>query len=141
MWQIFDAVKLIKSINGLTYQFESQTYHTHTHSLHQAKKRLYTFYQGKGTTNTKFLDMFQIRVSVVQQYGREVAKDPGAIKSELEINNVIKSAKDTYLDVDMLSAADKSSYGKVTEDLENDFRKGHNNYPTNVRVAYNLIIN
>jgi hypothetical protein len=36
--QGFDAIKLIKAIKSLTYQFEGQRYHSQV--LHQAKKRL-----------------------------------------------------------------------------------------------------
>jgi hypothetical protein len=77
--------------------------------------------------------------------------DPGAIKSELELIQVMvvnttsgenieamRTAKERYLSVSMLATADKSRYGKLTENLENDFTKGHNNYPVMVTEAYNL---
>jgi hypothetical protein len=64
---------------------------------------------------------------VVEQYGGEVAKDPGAIKAEFKIDNIdssiampekrksgIKSVKEKYLSVAMVTAADKSRYGRYS---------------------------
>jgi hypothetical protein len=50
-------------------------------------------------------------------------------------------AMDKYLAVTYIAAYNKTRYGKLLEDLENDFTKGTNNYPVNVTSAYNLVIN
>jgi hypothetical protein len=39
-------------------------------------------------TNAKFLELFQTHISVVEQYGGEVSKDPGAIGTELKLTGV-----------------------------------------------------
>jgi hypothetical protein len=88
----------------------------------------------------------------VEQYRGEVVKDPGAIKPALDLKGIysaaamaeekqvaIKSTKETNLTVAMLAITDKFRYGKLTEDLENAFTKGRNNYPTNITVPYTLI--
>jgi hypothetical protein len=91
---------------------------------------------------------------VVEQYGGELANDPGAIKAELELKGnvsaaatveekkvTIKSVKEHYLEVAMFATNDKSRFKKLNEDLEKDFTKGHNTYPTNTTTAYNHIFN
>ena len=40
-----------------------------------------------------------------------------------------------------LLGCDRSRYGKLIEDLENDYLQGRNNYPTTVVAAYNLLTN
>jgi hypothetical protein len=105
-------------------------------------------------TDTTFLELFQTHVSVVEQYGGEVAKDPGVIHSELKLEGidlakstaeqkqtVIKSAKGKYLDVTMLEAAGVTRYRKLNKDLENQYTMGHINYISTIAAAYNLIVN
>jgi hypothetical protein len=41
----------------------------------------------------------------------------------------------------ILVRVDQSRYGKLIEEIENDFLKGHNNYPKNPTEAYNLVVN
>jgi hypothetical protein len=61
----FDMIALIKAVKGLTYQFDSQKYHSM--ALHQAKKRFYNLYQGREMTNAQSLDKFQTCVAIVDQ--------------------------------------------------------------------------
>jgi hypothetical protein len=35
--------------------------------------------------NAKFMELFETHISVVQQYGGEVSKDPGVIRTELKL--------------------------------------------------------
>jgi hypothetical protein len=65
--QIFYIIKLIKSIKGLTYQFDGQTYQAM--ALHQANKQFYGLHQGRDMTNAQFLERFHTSVYIVEQYG------------------------------------------------------------------------
>jgi hypothetical protein len=149
--QEFDAIKLIKAHKGLTYKLEGQRYHTQ--ALHQAKKRIDLFHQGKEMPNTKFLEAFQNIMSVIEEYGGEIRYDPGAIKTTLEGKGIdpedtndnemevaTKTVKERHLTVTMLSSVNKSRYEELTEELENDYTKGSNLYPKMVTEAYNHVI-
>jgi hypothetical protein len=151
----FDLIKLSKAIKGLTYQFKGQQYHDM--ALHQAKKSLFGMYQFRYTSDAHYLDKFTTRVSVVEQYGGCIRKDDGAIQDELSwggvtvtltsrgtpegIRDATKDIKYKRLAIAFLSGAHKARYGKLREDLENDYKKGSNYYPTNVTSAYNLLVN
>jgi hypothetical protein len=37
--------------------------------------------------------------------------------------------------------SDKARFGRLLENLENDYLQGHNNYPTSITAAYNLLTN
>jgi hypothetical protein len=80
--QGFDAITLIKAIKSLTYQFKDRN--DHPQALHQAKRRLYLFHQGKKMMNTKFLEAFQTLVSVIKECEGEIGHDPGSITTALQ---------------------------------------------------------
>ena len=61
--------------------------------------------------------------------------------TEEEIKKASQRTKEKYLAVALLTAADRSRFGKLVKDLENDFTKGQNIYPTSVTAAYNLLMN
>jgi hypothetical protein len=90
----------------------------------------------------------------MEHYGGGVGHDPGAIKSELirsglaletattkKIVDTTKLGRDKYLSVAIFGSWDKLRYGKLCEDLGNDFTKGNNNFPVLVTNAYNIIMN
>jgi hypothetical protein len=58
-----------------------------------------------------------------------------------QLRDATKAATDKCLAITFLSGADKARYVKLLEDLENDFTKGSNYYPTSVTSAYNLLVN
>jgi hypothetical protein len=41
----------------------------------------------------------------------------------------------------ILVRADRSRYGKLIEEIENDYLKGNNDYPETPTEAYNLLVN
>ena len=52
-----------------------------------------------------------------------------------------KAAKQKHLLVAMLCGADRGEYGKLVEELRNDFTKGGDYYPANLTEAYELLLN
>jgi hypothetical protein len=147
-----DVIKLIKAITLLSYQFEGKKYHLE--ALHQAMNRFYLFNQGKDMTDERFLESVQTLVSVITECGGEIGHNPMGILSAFkdkggglasitptELAEAKATAKERYLAVAMLSAADKYRYSKLTEEIGNDYTKGSNHYPKTVTEAYNLIVN
>jgi hypothetical protein len=47
-------------------------------------------------------------------------------------------AKNRYLAMAMVSAADLTRYSRLLEDLDNDYTEGGDNYPRMITDAYNL---
>jgi hypothetical protein len=48
--------------------------------------------------------------------------------------------KEQYLACAFLMGSDRHRYGKLIEDLENDFRQRRDNYPNRLVDAYNLLV-
>ena len=52
---------------------------------------------------------------------------------------VQENAKYMYLACALLCQSDRKRYGRLLEELENDYTKGNSNYPTNLVTAYRMI--
>jgi hypothetical protein len=96
----FNVFNLTKAINGITYKFEESTYHSE--ALHYSKIRLYMLRQGKDVTNVKFLELFHVHVSIVEQFGGEISRDPIILREDLELMGVDAS---TATDKELLDAS------------------------------------
>jgi hypothetical protein len=77
----FDLIGLIKTVKGLSFQFEGQQ--PKTRSLTLAQKRFQHLIQTRDTMNAGFLEQFLTSVSVLEQYGGTIGKDEGAIEDEI----------------------------------------------------------
>lgn len=148
----FNLLGLKTAIEGLTYKKDEQRFHVV--AQHLALHRFYKAFQGKEMTNHEFFEFFNQLVAVVEQCGASLARHPGGIRAELdaiavdpdnptseEKKKAVDSAKQQYLAVASLWAADRGRYAKLIEDLENDYTKGNNNYPRTMVGAYRLLIN
>ena len=52
---------------------------------------------------------------------------------------VQENANNIYLACAFLCQSDRKSYGKLLEELENEYTKGHSNYPTDLVTRYRMI--
>ena len=142
-----DGIALLIAIKAQTFNFQSQKYLPH--AMHETKRRFYFFSQGKLTTQM-YHEQFQNLVEVIETIKGNIGVDPGIellVATELKKNVGLltnaekKDAQDRYLAVAFLLGSDRSRYGKLIENLENEFLQGRNNYPKTVTSAYNLLIN
>ena len=95
--------------------------------------------------NADYLQEFKTRVEVVTQYGGEVGTFPTVVKANLEVDAVDKDAlteeetaaakkkaAEKHMAMMLLGGADRTRYQKLIDDLQNDYAKGTDNYPTTV---------
>jgi hypothetical protein len=109
--------------------------------------------QTRDTTNAGFLEQFLTSVEVLEQYGGTIGKDEGAIEDEIvaagytapasvaERETASNTAREKFLAMSFLYAVDKFRYGKLLDELENDFTKGVDHYPDTITKAYTLVVN
>jgi hypothetical protein len=133
-----DLIKLLKAIEGLTYHFGGQRYQAL--ELHGALTHFYMLRQDRNTTNAQYLEKFQTNVAVVEQFGGNIGRSTGAVRTELELAGfadqttagkkdklaATQRAKDKYLAVAFLCSTDKARYTKLLEDLYNVYLYGTN---------------
>lgn len=148
-----DLMGLLKVLKEIMCRFEDHKYDVL--ALHWSIKRLYTFRQGQSMSNEAFLEKFKTLTEVADDHGADVGIFPAAVRAKLaeqmasdpdaptpeELKAAKAVVKQEYLAVAYLSATNYDRYGDLLKDLENDYVKGHNNYPKTVTDAYGLVVN
>ncbi|KAI2493199.1 hypothetical protein MHU86_21348 [Fragilaria crotonensis] len=147
-----DGLGLLKLVKGIAFQFQSQKYLPH--ALHEALKRYYNCSQGKFASAQAYLEHFQNVIAVVTESGGSIAGHEGIENiiigeegydresmTEAQANEVKDKTTARSTAMAFLLGSDRSRYGRLIEDLENDFLQGRNHYPGTVLEAFNLIAN
>ena len=147
-----DGLELLRAIKDMSFNFQSQKYVPH--SLHESKHRFYMCSQGRHLTTQAYLEYFQNMVDVIEHSGgsighkpgieRAIAAETGAVIDSMTVeqrDNLKKEAQDRYLAVAFMLGSDRSRFGRLIENLENDFLQGRNNYPASLTGAYSLLTN
>ena len=147
-----DGLGLLIEIKNIAFSFQSQNYLAHL--LHNSKRCFYMFQQDKNMTTEAYLKAFTNNVEVIEHSGGTIAgHDPGLESmvaaekgygtqmTETQTKEVQAESRERYLAAAFLLSADRTRYGKLIEDMENDYLQGRNNYPTTVTSAYHLITN
>ena len=130
---------LLEAIKTIIYKFEDQKYLPL--SLHNAKTNFYNFRQGT-MTNPDYLDKFMNLTKMAESY-EGTLHDADVFKIALLASNlrntpeaylnedkwmIIKAAeREIYLSCAFVIASDPKRYGRLVEELENDYTKGNNN--------------
>jgi hypothetical protein len=149
-----DGIELLKNIKSIMFNFQSQKYGPM--ALHESKKRLYQLSQDKHTTPQVYLERFRNSIDVIEHCGGMIGTDTGIVDEVLNTANPVAMTRETasneqlrlaeqytkekYLACAFLMGSDRHRYGKLIEDLENDYTQGRDNYPKTVVDAYNLLV-
>jgi hypothetical protein len=68
-------------------------------------------------------------------------REPRNGYTEEQLTAARKRIQDKTIAYGILVRADRSRFGKLIEEIENDFLKGNNDYPEMLTEAYNLLVN
>jgi hypothetical protein len=147
-----DGLGLLRAIKNASFNFQSQKYVAH--ALHDAKRCFYLCSQSKHMTTQAYLEAFRGTLDVIEHTGGEIGHEPGieryvAEQTAIDYDNmdddeeedVKREGKERYLAVAFLLGSDRSRFGRLLENLENNFLQGQNNYPATVTAAYSLLTN
>ena len=146
-----DGLGLLKLVKSIAFQFQSQKYLPH--ALHEALKRYYNCSQGKYASTNAYLEHFQNVVAVVTESGGSIAGHKGvedlvlaemnverANMTDEEEKQMKEKATGRSTAMAFLLGCDRSRYGRLIEDLENDFLHGRDrHYPNTIGEAYDLL--
>ena len=147
----FDVLALIKLIKLIVFKFDDHKFLPV--SLHQAKQSFYNLRQVT-MSNEEYLEMFNNHVNITTSYAGEIlnaaileytrnraypnSNTPLDQDQEL-MRLVCLAAKELCLVTGFILQCDRCCYGKLLEELEIDFTKGHNNYPVDMVKVYQLL--
>jgi hypothetical protein len=146
----YDTIELLKSIKDAAFKFSNEKYAPQ--SLHEGYKKFYTGQQDKNCSIQDHYERFKNQVQVVEHCGgsievHEVVVDKRlratsltrATATEAQIDRVESLVKDEYLACAFLLGSDKKRFGKLIEDLENDYMQKNDKFPKTLVDAYNLL--
>lgn len=145
---VMDLLQLIQ--NCMT---QRQTRQKPVHTLMDAEAQIYGFRQ-KNLANNEYYDKFKDLVTIAERLGsnigaqtdqveailQTIAADPD-MPTEAERAQAQDQAKDQYLAVMFLVNSDKKQYGGLIRDIENEYTRGSDTYPTTLSAAYDYIVN
>ena len=150
-----NCLKLLLEIKGIAYKFESQGYIYL--SLDDAKDEFYSYRQGKSESNADYLTKFKSMLEVINHYGGYFGNDPALVRAEMkrenmnvtrksypgnvEYDSMIDKAKHRASALAFIKRADPTRYRKLLIELANNFTRGNDQYPADMTIAYNLLIN
>ena len=132
---------LLEAIKTIIYKFEDQKYLPL--SLHHAKRNFYAFRQGN-LSNPDYLDRFMNLFDMAESYDArlydqavfKIAQDSTVYNTTAEVNlqdderkMIETTAREIYLSCAFVINYDLKRYGRLIEELENDYTKGNDNYP------------
>jgi len=145
-------ITLLAMIKAITFKFEDQKFLPL--ALHQAKMSLYAFRQGSMSCHEYLQKLgFQNLVDVAVAYNGQIhdyaildivteASHPGVLFQALPVADqdvMTLAAHELQMATMFIAQADKHHYGKLQEELENDFTCGNDGYPQTLVKAYHMI--
>jgi Zinc knuckle len=143
-----DSLMLLAEIKGIAYKFESQK--NIYVALDMAKGAFYSSRQAQGETNAAYMTRFKDSIAVIEHYGGSIGDDEALIQEEIKKLGTSKptaaqvaacTAREKAHAVAFLRRADATRYATLTTDLENQFPRGNDQYPTTVTDTYNMLVN
>jgi hypothetical protein len=155
----YDALALFDMIASVVFDFEDRKYQPL--AMRQAKLAFLNYKQSEFMTNSDYYQGFENRAEVAKShhvvlYDRYVAvtlmkNNPAHalydfedttsanILTEAERDNYLLAAEQICLAICFLDGSDKKRFGRLLQDLENDYTKGLNNYPDTLVKAYKYL--
>jgi hypothetical protein len=117
-------------------------------AVYKSKQQFYLCQELRNQSTQLYFDHFQNQVAVISHIGGVIGNDPILLtKATEEVGKLgepaneddNQRAQDIFLAVTFLHGADRNCFGKLLEDLENDYLQGHNGYPKTLSGTYTLL--
>jgi hypothetical protein len=141
-----DVIGLLRNIKDAAFSFQSEKYKVH--ALHEAKRRFYSLYQDRNMTVQAYMEKFKNQVDVIEHCGGSVYEESlladaleGIINpTEADRSEAKLIAKEQYMACAFILSSDRNRYGKLVEDLENNYIQKQFKYPIDMNEAYSLLM-
>jgi hypothetical protein len=139
-----EGIELLKLIKTVSFKFEPQVYKPL--AIHDAVRKFMSTKQGKQMQAAEYLEQFQNHLDVLEAVGATIGPHKGVInmiagEAGIATPAQINEANERSIAVAFISNADKTRYGRLLEDLRNNYLMGQDNYPKTLTGAYNLLVN
>ena len=144
-----NGVELLRKIKALCCRFDSTK--QATRAIVGADKGIFLFTQRNGMSNDSYFEQFNALVDTAESYGSSLGRSESLFVAELNKMRVnkanatdqqkrqaLETAKESYLAMLMLDGAHES-YRPLKEELDGDYAKGSDTYPTDRNAVLRLL--
>ena len=146
----YDSLKLLKII--CEFVFKSDDHQYKYKAKDQAKRKYYNLRQTPDMSCQEYFKKVRNITEVIKSLGGSLAnemhlrdelpeREPRGGYTEAQISAAKTRIQDKTVAYGLLVRADRGRFGKLIEEIENDFLKGHDDYPKTPTEAYNLLVN
>lgn len=147
--QARDPIGLLNLIKAVMFNYNSRKYRATT-IIELIKPG--SVYQTKQMSMSEYLEKFRTQMEVILSAGGEFCTHTGMVEDELERMNAanppteaetrtgVLRAKQRFEAALFLVRSDQSRYGRLVQELANDFNKGTDSYPSTLTAAYELML-
>ncbi len=147
-----DVVGLMELIRGICCKYDASS--EPVMSLVQAKRRVYTCYQGQKQTNDEYAEELEAYADVVEAYGGQFGNEPGYLDAVLvnsvrardprnptaqELDNARAILRDNMMAAMLISGADNTRFRSLKMELRNQYSQGQDNYPRTMAKALDIL--
>jgi len=147
----YDSLKLLKIIREFVFRSDDHQYKYKAED--QAKRAYYNLRQTPEMSCQESFEWIRNIVDVIKSLGGSLCDDmhlkeelpdrnrPRGEYTEQQRTEVRERIQNKTITYGILVRTDRTRYGKLIEEVENDFLKGHDDYPKTPTEAYNLLVN
>jgi hypothetical protein len=145
-----DCICLLRMIKGLCCKFDPTR--QEVRAIVAADKAIMCYIQEGHVTNSHYFEHFNALVDTVLSYGSIIGHSKALVNSELvkmetdrenatndQKAKALGLAQESYLAMMMLNGANYFRFSELREELDNDFAKGHDTYPSNRNAVLRLL--
>jgi hypothetical protein len=145
-----DPIRLLGIIKAVMIQYDSKKYRAM--AILQVINPQFVS-QTRGMTDSEYLEKFRTKLSVLESAGGDILSHPGMIEDEYRAagttvhgaTNAQRAAaaatgKGRIAAALFLVKSDQTRYGRLVQELANDFNKNRDCYPTSLTEAYELML-
>ena len=144
-----DPIKLLGLIRSVMYQYDSRKHRMV--AIIELTNNMVS--QSRHMSDSEYLEKFRTKLSVIESAGGTINLHSGAVDDELmkatvttttaspaQLATACAAAKCRWEAVSFLLRSDQHRYGKLLQELANDFNKGRDCYPATLYEAYELML-
>jgi hypothetical protein len=141
-----EGIGLLKLLKTIAFKFEPQVYKPL--AIDDAIYKFIHARQSKQMSAAEYLEQFQNNVDVLDAVGATFGPHRGVVEMITGDQRANEATPEQYneatersIAIAFINRADRTRYGRLLEDLRNNYLMGQDNYPRSLNQAYNLLVN
>eukprot|EP00804_Cyclotella_cryptica_P016582 CCRYP_020530-RA/>CCRYP_020530-RA protein AED:0.64 eAED:0.30 QI:0/-1/0/1/-1/1/1/0/420 len=145
-----DSIELLRKIEGLCCKFDPTK--QETQAIVAADKAIMRYVQEGHVSNSQYFKRFNALVDTAISYWSSIGQSKALVTAELvkmgttresattsQKHKAMELAQEAYLSMMMLDGANYFKFRELREELDNDYAKGTDTYPTNRNAVLRLL--